>query len=120
MTIPLLALGLPIALARHPRTTFALGALSVLFMLAATSVQPEVPEDIANPIFAHVLPHFVRGELSIGEQSFADLRPARADPKLPDRHDAFLAGEIAGLPGLVALLPIFAMWFLLGRRALAK
>ena len=120
MTIPLLALGLPLALARHPKTTFALGALSVLFMLAATSVQPEVPEDIANPIFDHVLPHWVRGELSIGEQSFADLQPSRMDPTLPDRHDAFLAGEIAGLPGLAALLPIFAAWFLLGRRVLAK
>jgi hypothetical protein len=120
VVIPLLALGLPAALARWRRTTGALGALSVLFMLAVTSVQPEVPEDVGDPIFHHALPRFVRGELSVGEQSFADYRPARENPKVPDRHDAFLAGEILGLPGLLALAPILVVWGLLGRRAIAK
>jgi hypothetical protein len=89
-------------------------------MLAATSVQPEVPEDIPNPLFGHVLPHFVRGEFSIGEQGFADLYPARVDPRVPDEDDAFLLGEAAHLPGVLALLPVLAVWGIFGRRALAK
>lgn len=120
IAIPLLALGLPAALARWPRATCGLGALSVLFMLAATSVQPEVSEDVANPLFDHVLPHFVRGELSVGEQGFADFQPARVAPETPDRRDAFLVGEVVGLPGLLALLPVVVVWGLLGRRVLAK
>jgi hypothetical protein len=115
--IPLLALGLPAALARRPRATCALGALSVLFMLAATSVQPEVPEDVANPLFDHVLPRFVRGELSVGEQSFLERYPARAVPDVPDRWDAFLLGELAGLPGALALVPVLLPWLLFVRRA---
>ena len=37
-----------------------------------------------------------RGELSIGEQGFGDLYPARTDPAKPDRWDAFLVGEVLG------------------------
>lgn len=109
-TIPFLGLGLAAALARWPRATSGLAAVSILFMLAATAVQPEVPEDIGNPIFGHLLPHFVRGELSVGEQGFADLYPARADPAVPDRWDAFLLGEAMRLPGLLALLPVLSVW----------
>ena len=117
VAIPLLGLGLPAALARWPRLTCALGALSVLFMLAATAVQPEVPEDVGNPLLGHVLPHFVRGELGIGEQGFLDLYPARANPAVPDRWDAFLLGELFGLRALLALIPLLAAWFIFLRRA---
>ncbi len=115
--IPLLGLGLPAALARWPRVTCALGAVSVLFMLAAASVQPEVPEDVANPLLGHLLPHFVRGELMIGEQGFLDLYPARVNPAVPDRWDAFLLGELFGLRGALALLPVLAAWVIFVRRA---
>jgi hypothetical protein len=109
-TLPFLGIGLAAALVRRPRLTCGLAAVSILFMLAATAVQPEVPEDIGNPLFDHLLPHFVRGELSVGEQGFADLYPARADPDVPDRWDAFLLGEALRLPGLSALLPLLAVW----------
>ena len=111
--IPFLGFGLASALERRPRVAGGLGALSVLFMLAATAVQPEVPEEIGNPIFRHLLPHFVAGELSIGEQGFADLYPEREDPAVPDRWDAFLVGEALRLPGLLALLPTLAIWWAL-------
>lgn len=108
--IPLVGLGLAPALARWPRAVSGVAAVSVLFMLATTSVQPEVPDEIRNPIFDHALPHFVRGELSVGEQGFDDLRPARLDPNEPDRWDAFLLGEAIGLPGLAAVLPLVLLW----------
>jgi hypothetical protein len=109
-SIPFLALGLAVSVPRRPKVAAVLGGISILFMLAATSVQPEVPEEIEQPIFAHALPHFVRGELSIGEQGFGDYLPARLDPAMPDRWDAFLIGEAMGLPGPLALLPTLAVW----------
>jgi hypothetical protein len=86
------------------------GIVSVLLMLAVTSVGPEVPEDVANPYSEHVLPHFFDGEISVGEQGFDDLYPARIDPAEPDRWDAFLAGELVGLRGLWALVPLALLW----------
>lgn len=111
--IPFLALGLAVTPSRWRVPVVLLGGVSVLFMLAATSVQPEVPEDIGNPVFAHLLPHFFRGELSIGEQGFGDFLPGRLDPALPDRWDAFLLAEAIGLRGLLALIPTFALWIVL-------
>ena len=119
-TLPLLGLGLGPALARFPRPVAALGVVSVVLMLAATSVQPEVPEDIGNPFAEHLIPRFAAGELSVAEQGFDDLHPARKDPVAPDRWDAFLLGEAAGLRGLPALLPILACWAIFGRRLFAK
>jgi hypothetical protein len=118
--IPFLGLAMAAEVARRPWVA-AIGAVSVAMMLAVTSVQPEVPEDIRSPLTEHVLPHFARGELSIGEQGFADLYPARANPAQPDRWDAFLLGEAVGLRGLAALLPVLAVWLvfsplLAGRR----
>ncbi|NNE44886.1 MAG: hypothetical protein HKN12_11825 [Gemmatimonadetes bacterium] len=89
-------------------------------MLAATAVQPEVPEDIANPLYGHVLPHFLRGEFSVGEQGFGDLLPARLDPAVPDRWDAFLIGEAMRLPGHLALLPVVLVWFIFSPMVLAR
>jgi hypothetical protein len=110
--IPFLGLGVAAELGRGRRLAPALGAVSVLLMLAATSVQPEVPEDIRNPWFDHILPRFARGELSVGEQGFDEPYPARKDPAVPDRWDAFLAGEAIGLRGHLALLPVVAVWLL--------
>lgn len=118
--IPFLGLGLGVALSRWRRAVIALGALSVFLMLATTAVQPEVPEDIGNPLFGHVLPHFLRGELSVGEQGFGDYLPERVDPAEPDRWDAFLIGEAMRLPGLLALLPMLLVWGVLGRRVLGR
>jgi len=109
-TIPLLGFGVAAALARWPRAVSGVGAVSVLFMLAATAVQPEVPDDIANPMFDHLLPHFVRGELSVAEQGFGELYPARIDPQEPDRWDAFNLGQVLRLPGLLSLVPLLILW----------
>lgn len=107
--IPFLGLGLAKARPRS-RLVRAVGAYSVLLMLAATAVRPEVPEDIANPLYEHVLPHFARAEFSISEQGFDDLLPARLDPAVADRWDAFLLGEVVRLPGGLALLPVLVVW----------
>jgi hypothetical protein len=111
--IPFLALGLAVTMPRWRLPAAILGGVSVLFMLAATSVQPEVPEDIRQPIFGHVLPHFLRGELSIGEQGFGDYLPGRLDPAVPDRWDAFLLAEAIGLRGALALVPTIVVWIAL-------
>ena len=104
-------LGLGLAFASVPRwLTFGVGTISVIHMLAATSVQPEVPEDIRNPLYQHLLPRLARAELSVGEQGFGDLYPARIDPAEPDRWDAFLIGEALRLPGHLALLPLALVW----------
>jgi hypothetical protein len=89
-------------------------AVSILFMLAATAVQPEVYEEIPNPLFDHLLPHFFRAEFSIGEHGFGEFVPGRLDPAVPDRWDAFLIGEALRLPGPLALLPLLAVWLWLG------
>jgi hypothetical protein len=106
--IPFLGLGLLIALGSWPRACALGGIVSIGLMLAATAVGPEVPEDVANPYSERILPNFLAGKLSIGEQSFDEILPARLDPSKPDFGDAFLAGEALGLPGLLALLPTLA------------
>ncbi len=108
--LPLLALGLPEALRRWPRAAAFAGAFSVALMLAATAVGPEVPEDVADPFTDHILPHFFAGELSVSEQGFGELYPARLDPAEPDRWDAFLLGEALRLPKHLALLPVLVVW----------
>ncbi len=108
--IPFLGLGLIAALPSWPRACTLAGILSVALMLAVTAVGPEVPEDIANPYAEHILPHFFDGELSVGEQGFGEMLPARVDPAVPDRWDAFLAGEAIGLRGLFALVPLILVW----------
>jgi hypothetical protein len=108
--IPLLGLGLMFALPAWPKASALAAGVSVLIMLAATAVGPEIPEDIANPYSQLILPRFFSGDLSQGEQGFGDLYPARLDPNEPDRWDAFLIGETIGLRGRLALLPIFAVW----------
>jgi hypothetical protein len=108
--IPLLAPGIVIALRNWPRAVILAGGISLFVMLAATAVGPEVPEDIQNPYSEHFFPHFLAGDLSIGEQGFADLYPERMNPREPDRWDAFLLGEALGLPRHLALLPLFLVW----------
>ncbi len=108
--IPFLGLGLIVALPAWPRACALAGVLSVVLMLAGTAVGPEIPEEIRNPYAEHVLPHFFTGRLSIGEQGFDEMLPTRIDPAVPDRWDAFLAGEALGLQGLLALLPLILVW----------
>jgi hypothetical protein len=108
--IPFLGLGLVVALPAWPRACALAGVLSVVLMLAVTAVGPEIPEHIENPYAEHVLPHFFTGRLSIGEQGFGEMYATRIDPAVPDRWDAFLAGEALGLPGLLALLPLVLVW----------
>lgn len=108
--IPLLGRGIVRALELWPRATALAGIISTIVMLAATAVGPEVPEDIVNPYSEHILPHFMAGDFSVGEQGFGELYPARIDPHEPDRWDAFLLGEALHLPKHAALLPIFLVW----------
>jgi len=109
-SIPLLGRGIVPSLEFWPRATAIAAVISTVVMLAATAVGPEVPEDIVNPYSDHILPHFMAGDFSIGEQGFGELYPARIDPQVPDRWDAFLLGEALRLPKHAALLPIFLVW----------
>lgn len=114
--IPFLGLGLLVALSLWPKASKVAGAISIALMLMTTAVGPEVPEQIENPYAEFVLPHFMAGELSVGEQGFAEMLPARLDPQAPDRWDAFLVGEALRLPGLAALVPTLALWAVLWPR----
>ncbi|HET9887489.1 MAG TPA: hypothetical protein VFR10_08250, partial [bacterium] len=109
-SVPLLGRGVVPGLEFWPRATALAGLISTIVMLAATAVGPEVPEDILNPYSDHILPHFMAGEFSVGEQGFGELYPARIDPGVPDRWDAFLLGEALRLPKHAALLPILLVW----------
>ena len=85
---------------------FAATALvSVLLMLTATSVKPEVAERIARPHADFLLPRFMAGELALSTQSF-DMAVAPVDA--PRR--AWNLGQQLGLEGLASLAPLAAIW----------
>lgn len=60
--VPLLALGLLMIETRFLRVAVvALGLSSLFLNLAATAVDPQVPETIENPVFEYILPTLISG-----------------------------------------------------------
>ncbi len=85
-------------------------AVSMAFMLAGTSVQPEVSKEIARPWSEVVWPHFAEGRLAVNRASFDDYLPGK------DRR-AWNLGMRAGLPGRASLLPLLGLWAVAGTAA---
>jgi hypothetical protein len=91
-------------LARTGGVVLALAvAASILLMLAATAVRPEVPLDVARPFQDYLIPAFVDGRLG--------LNPIPVHRALPPAGEVPLAwnlGQCLGLAGLTSLAPLLA------------
>lgn len=108
--LPFLALSVAGVLPRLRFVSLAMIAVSVAFMLAGTSVQPEVSKEIARPWSEVVWPHFAEGRLAVNRASFDEYLPGK------DRR-AWNLGMRAGLPGRASLLPLLALWAVAGTAA---
>jgi hypothetical protein len=80
--------------------TVALVVASAALMFAGTAVKPEVPMQIKRPFTEYLLPALYKGELSINTQSIDSKWPSGGD------RQAWNVGQLAGLEGLVSLLPL--------------
>lgn len=88
------------------RALLSLGAISFAFALMAVSTTPQPPDEYRCPIPQLLLPAFWHGELSINDTTMLTA----AEESNFDGPAAFNLGELAGLPGLPSLLPLFAFW----------
>lgn len=91
--LPFLCLGLIPAFERVPRATWILAGLSCLQIVVITAAGPEAP-GWGNPLWAYGVPEL------LGEAT---------------RGGATSVGRLLGLPGPLSLLPLLALWGLLGR-----
>ncbi len=91
--LPFLCLGLIPAFEQIPRATWVLAAISCLQIVVITAAGPEAPS-FGNPIWAYAIPELLG---------------------TPSTGGATTVGRLLGLPGLISLLPLFGLWWLLGR-----
>lgn len=79
--------------------------------LVAVSTTPQPPASFKSPVSELLWPAFRDGDLSLNPQTFvhnsADVAHLRGGG---DSHAAWNLGEIAGLHGLISLLPLLAVW----------
>lgn len=84
---------------RFPRLAAVAAAISIFFMLMATSVRPEEYE--AHPLRIYYFYNFKEGNLSIrGEPTFIQA----------GKFNSFNLGQVAGLSGQASLLPLYCLW----------
>jgi hypothetical protein len=88
--LPFLALGLAPALRLVPGAVRVLGAVSVAQMLAATAAAPEAPQ-FGDPLWGHAWPHLLASQ--------------------PGYGGATNLGLLLGLPGVLSVLPLLALWW---------
>lgn len=88
---------------RFPRLSSLLVAVSVFFMLSATSVRPE--EYARLPFRSLYFPAFTSGNLSLNHETTFQKNTVVS----PD-FNSFNLGEIAGMEGQISLLPIYLIW----------
>jgi hypothetical protein len=91
--LPFLCLGLLAAFEQVPRATWVLAAVSALQILVITAAAPEAPS-WGNPIWEYAVPELLADSSGNG---------------------ATTVGRMLGLPGPLSLLPLFGLWWLLGR-----
>jgi hypothetical protein len=108
-TLPALAIlvgGISLGESRVWRVLSAAGVLtgtaSLLLMIVATAVKPEVPRDIHAPFTSYLLPAFAEGRVAVNTQSIL-MFTSRSDT----RH-AWNLGEKLGLEGRASLIPLAA------------
>jgi hypothetical protein len=113
--LPFLALGLaPLwALARPLGRGLLLAGWcwGVALTLIAVSTTPQPPASIKAPVRELLWPAFRDGDLSLNPQTFVhnsvDVEHLRGGG---DPHAAWNLGELAGLRGLLSLLPLATIW----------
>lgn len=88
--LPFLALGLAPALLRVPGAVIALGLVSAAQMLAAAAAAPEAPQ-YGDPLWSHAWPHLLTSK--------------------PGYGGATNLGLLLGLPGVLAVVPLLALWW---------
>ena len=88
--LPFLALGLLPALRLVPGLLIVLGAVSAAQMLAAAAAAPEAPQ-FGDPLWSHAWPHLLTSQ--------------------PGYGGATNLGLLLGLPGLLSVAPLLALWW---------
>jgi len=88
--LPFLALGLAPALRLVPGAVLVLGAVSAAQMLAAAAAAPEAPQ-FGDPLWGHAWPHLLHIQ--------------------PGYGGATNLGLLLGLPGVLSVAPLLALWW---------
>lgn len=108
--IPLLCVGLaPAWDAARPtvrKLLIGLAVISASISLMAVSTTPQPPDEFRCPLMQLFWPSFWSGNLSVNNVSM--LIPA--EDTVGSVHGAFNLGQLAGLHGLVSLLPLLLGW----------
>jgi hypothetical protein len=113
--LPFISLGLaPLWSSTKSWLRLVLGALALygaVVALVAVSTTAQPPDTYRKPLTELLWPNFAQGRLSINWQSFVEdgLREKRE----PIAH-AWNLGELTGLTGRASLLPLFAIWLVIG------
>jgi hypothetical protein len=92
---------------RFPRLSALLAALSIFFMLVATSVRPE--EYAAHPFRDLYFYAFQNGNLSLNHEA-----TFQTNAVISSSYNAFNLGEIAGMKGRLSLVPLYLIWMIGG------
>ena len=88
--LPFLALGLVPAIRLVPGAVLALGVVSAAQMLAAAGAAPEAPQ-FGDPLWGHAWPHLLSSQ--------------------PGYGGATNLGLLLGLPGILSVAPLLALWW---------
>lgn len=88
--LPFLALALVPAIRLVPGAVLLLGAVSAAQMLAAASAAPEAPQ-FGDPLWGHAWPHLLTSQ--------------------PGYGGATNLGLLLGLPGVLSVAPLLALWW---------
>jgi hypothetical protein len=83
--------------------------------LVAVSTTPQPPAQIQAPVSELLWPAFREGDLALNNESFLAYRgqvdALRGHPEL---HEGWNLGQLAGLRGLVSLVPLGVVWIVAG------
>jgi hypothetical protein len=117
--VPFLALGIaPLwdSWGRWGRVLLTLGWLwGAGITLVAVSTTPQPPAQIQAPVSELLWPAFREGDLALNNESFLAYRgqvdALRGHPEL---HEGWNLGQLAGLRGLVSLVPLGVVWIVAG------
>src|SRR6185437_13019146 len=102
--VPFMVLTLAFLPAQSGWILAAVAFASALAMLMATAVEPHFPYEYRNPLRDFILPAYLRGDLAYNRDAYF------GGPAVVDESTAFNLGKLAGLPGVLQLWPLAALW----------
>jgi hypothetical protein len=109
--LPLLALPIAFGARMMPWLFFPLLAVSAFYMLIALAIEPRAPYVFQNPARDLYLPRYLDAWFGFGRSSLFVPEPFPEQPLA-----AYNLAELAGLPRRWHLVPLLAVWFVLGRQ----